>query len=207
MGWQQLGAQQQQWWQHQQTPELVGHLQKGIFNSQTDFCLSPSHLLICPSKPTYAETWKQMPLEFYACAFPQYTVCLKMYPSTMWDTCHVSYRNTHQMCIQIWFPEGFWPNTTGQNRELSWHFLSTSLGDGSAALLSHGHKDSFTLKTLTYGSWQDLCTVHWGCSLKWSQSKVKSWESAFEQVPEGWSALRSLTVHESHGPWTWLADT
>lgn len=44
------------------------------------------------------------------------------------------------------------------------------------------------------------------CSLKWSQSKVKSWENAFDQVPKGWSALRSLTVHESHGPWTQLAD-
>lgn len=37
-----------------------------------------------------------------------------------------------------------------------------SLSDGSAAPLSYGHRDSFALKMLMQGSWQDLCTVDWG---------------------------------------------
>lgn len=83
--------------------------------------------LIHTSKPMYTETWKQTPLEFYACVFSQYTVCLKMYSSAIQDRCHISYRNTRQTCSQIWLPESFRPDSTGQNRKPSQHFLSTSL--------------------------------------------------------------------------------
>lgn len=112
-----------------QSTQLVGHLQKGIFNSQTDFCLSPSHLLICSSKPMYTETWKQMPLEFHVCAFFQYDVYFKMYPSTIWDTCHISYRTTHQMCIQIWLSDSFWLDTIGQNRSKAFLALSERISE------------------------------------------------------------------------------
>lgn len=183
--------------------QLVGHLQKGIFNSQTDFCLSPSHLLICPNKPTYPKTWKQMPLEFHACAFSQYNICLKMY--YMRHMSHQLQKHTSDVHSDLvlrdllarhnWaklkesVPGTFWARLSVMDQQ---HFLAMATGIHllqKCWLTGHG-------KTSALGA----------CSLKWSQSKVKSWEGAFDQVPKGWFALKSLTVHESHGPWTRLAD-
>lgn len=86
-------------------------------------------------------------------------------------------------------PGTFWAQVSVMDQQ---HFLAMATGMHlfwKCWLMGHG-------KTCALRAW----------SLKWSQSKVKSWDSAFDQVPKGWSALRSLTVHEFHGPWTWLAD-
>lgn len=81
----------------------------------------------------------------------------KNVPSTIQDMSHQLQKHISDMYSDLVLRQ-LLARHNWENKKPSWHFLSTCLSDGLAALLSYGHRDSFALKMLTYGSWQDLCT-------------------------------------------------